>query len=115
MPAFKDLVSNPLEGQPADQIFGELSKTLYFFINLTYILLYGALVIMVVYNFFKLGQKLFFADYEEAYEKFQAGILNILFILIGIVCLYGIRDILAIFLSTIGVVDGINVFKILPF
>ena len=115
MPSFTDLISNPLKGKPAEKIFGELSTTLVFFINLTYIVLYGALVIMVVYNILKLAQKMIFVDYEESYERFKAGILNILFIILGIVMLVGIRDILAFVLKTLGAIPSENIFINLPF
>jgi hypothetical protein len=111
MPSFTDLISNPASALPASTIFANTSTTLTFAVNLAYIIIYGLLVISVVFNFLKLGQKLMFVDYEESYERFKAGIQNILFAVLGIVVLVSLSTIFSSLLSIIGVADADNIYK----
>lgn len=108
MPTFDQLISNPAASNP---IFNNTSTLLNFTVNLTYIIVYGLLVVAVVFNFFKLGQKLMFTDYEESYERFKAGMTNILFAVLGIVVLVTLSTIFASLLTLVGVADSDNIYK----
>lgn len=115
--AFKDIISNPAGSSPlpAKNIYGNLSTTLYFSINIVYVLFYSALVIFVLYNITKMIYKISASDSSESYEKFSAGLTNAVFSVLGLAILYSIRFLLSQALQMIGVANADNVYQNLPF
>ncbi len=107
---------NPSASLPvANTYYKSLSSTLYFSVNLVYLVLYAVFIVLIAYNFFKAIQKLAFSDYKESYETFSSGLTNVVFTVIGLFALFSVRFFLKLILENIGVADADNVFINLPF
>jgi hypothetical protein len=114
---FNDIVNkNPGSSLPvAKQYYQNLSSTLYFSINIVYLILYAVFVVLIMYNLMTLIRKLAFSDIKESYEKFSSGLTNVVYVCVGLLGLVSVRFFLKLILQTVGVADVDNVFINLPF